>query len=610
MEYILKRIRKLNIIEGLILSFICGWVFTSLVCKSADNISNLEFVTTISISKLASYMIAFIVASFALYILEQSALRLLMFLSVFLYSALCCYNSASIEWGSRYNNYDGKVYFTAIMCLLSVLAFIYVRDDIFFIVSKLNIGRKSFIAISVSAGILLFAFISLLGIYRYYSFSNSTFDFGIFTQMYEHMAKYFTPITTLERNYSLSHFAVHFSPVYYIALPVYYLFRHPVNVDLIEALMLALPVFPIILLSKHFNFSRKLTLGIILLYIVYPVTSCGAEYDMHENCFLIFMILMTLYAIESNRHLMFVIFMFLTMSVKEDAPIYILTIGLFMLLSNKAKIRGIIMLITGGSYFIIVTAIMEAHGLGIMDNRFKNLYYDADGSLLQIVRTLITNPVYVISQFINESPNSSTKISFMICVFLPLILILISCGRKFSRDVLLVPLVLINLIPTYPYMHNICYQYGFGPMALLFYIVILNINDLKEIDYRKTKSQISIGIICGILLFSSQVFPYLTKYYNKYEADKASYHQMESVLNSIPEDASVSASGFLTPHLSSHTTVYDQSHTELDVIRDTDYLAIDLRSKPEQDKFKSLLDTDKYVLVKKIDKKIAIYKKK
>ena len=268
MEYILKRIRKLNIIEGLILSFICGWVFTSLVCKSADNISNLEFVTTISISKLASYMIAFIVASFALYILEQSALRLLMFLSVFLYSALCCYNSASIEWGSRYNNYDGKVYFTAIMCLLSVLAFIYVRDDIFFIVSKLNIGRKSFIAISVSAGILLFAFISLLGIYRYYSFSNSTFDFGIFTQMYEHMAKYFTPITTLERNYSLSHFAVHFSPVYYIALPVYYLFRHPVNVDLIEALMLALPVFPIILLSKHFNFSRKLTLGIILLYIV------------------------------------------------------------------------------------------------------------------------------------------------------------------------------------------------------------------------------------------------------------------------------------------------------------------------------------------------------
>lgn len=60
---------------------------------------------------------------------------------------------------------------------------------------------------------------------RYYKLCTPAFDFGIFTQMFENMKDGLGPVTTVERNYELSHFAVHFSPAYYLMLPFYMLFR-------------------------------------------------------------------------------------------------------------------------------------------------------------------------------------------------------------------------------------------------------------------------------------------------------------------------------------------------------------------------------------------------
>ena len=59
---------------------------------------------------------------------------------------------------------------------------------------------------------------------RYLLNWSSTFDFGIFSQMYYYMKETFLPLTTCERDGLLSHFAVHMSPAYYLFLPIYWLF--------------------------------------------------------------------------------------------------------------------------------------------------------------------------------------------------------------------------------------------------------------------------------------------------------------------------------------------------------------------------------------------------
>ncbi len=607
MNKIKRKLTTLNIIECLVISFITGWVLHCLCTNIPSKISRLNSVTQHSLVYTIAGILSFGIATMILYVFYASYARIVMFLSTMIFSITCAYNSSKIDFALSYNNADGKIYFSVFMCFLSILAFMYVKEDIYDLIEKYHLSDIKMMSITAIFGILLALFISLLGAYRYMSFSNSTFDFGIFTQMYESMATDFTPVTTLERNQVLSHFAVHFSPIYYIALPIYLLFRHPITVNVIQAIMLALPVVPLVMIGRKFEFSNKLIFASILLYTLYPATACGAEYDMHENCFLLFMILFTIYGIETRNHLVLIIFMLLTMMVKEDAPIYILVLGLYLIVSNRGKLRGIFMMICGAFYFGIVSFFMKSMGLGIMDNRFKNLYYDHDGSLFQILRTVLTNPAYVISQFVHDAPNSVSKISYLLLMLTPVFLILITTRKQYSRFLLLIPFVLINLIPTYSYMHNICFQYNFGPMALIFYILLLNMRDMKPNDYPKLKNYLCIGILCNLILFSSFVFPYFVRYYEKYHNNSEIYQEIEQSIKNLDSAASVSASGFLTPHLYRHKIVYDQTHTNLSESRFTRYLVVDIHTANEEKQFSSLLQSGRYHLIDSVEGWIQIY---
>ena len=82
--------------------------------------------------------------------------------------------------------------------------------------------------------------ITFLGTYwKYASFSTSTYDFGIFAQMFEMMKDTGAPLTTVERDELLSHFAVHFSPVFYLLLPGYFLVQGPEYLLLVQAAAVA-----------------------------------------------------------------------------------------------------------------------------------------------------------------------------------------------------------------------------------------------------------------------------------------------------------------------------------------------------------------------------------
>lgn len=81
---------------------------------------------------------------------------------------------------------------------------------------------------------------------RYLLNWSSTFDFGIFSQMYYYMKETLLPLTTCERDGLLSHFAVHMSPAYYLFLPIYWLFPNPITLFVIQAGVIAAGVVPAI----------------------------------------------------------------------------------------------------------------------------------------------------------------------------------------------------------------------------------------------------------------------------------------------------------------------------------------------------------------------------
>lgn len=594
-----------QIIEGFFVSVLGGWAFTSLLKGSYTKINNINYVAQDKFAITIMLIIVFSgVFAFTYYKFSNVA-RIMMFMFIYAFFMMSAYNGCSYNWNETAKNPIGNICFDAVLCFIAVLAFLYVKDDIFDIVAEFKIDKKKTNIIVAIVGILLFAFVGIITVYRYLTYSNSTFDFGIFTQMYENMKQTGSISTTLERNRVLSHFGVHFSPIFYIALPIYFIFPSPVTVQLIQAFMVALPVIPIVLISRKYKLSNWMTVGAVLLYALYPATAGGTLYDIHENCFLTFLILMAIWAIEKKKNILTAIMVLLVFFVKEDAPVYIMVLGTFYLFSRKDKKRGLILMVVSAIYFIIATSVVKSYGLGIMDNRFSNLFYDQQKGLSQLIRTVLVNPGYVISQIVaNYDANGMEKIGYILLMFVPMAAVIFRNGKKYSRFILISPVIVINLLTLYVYQHDITFQYNFGSIALMMYLVIMNMADLKP---KKAKVAISVAVICAGVMFMGSMAPRLNYYTSKYSQDKATYEKINIALSAVPKNASVCASGFFTPHLK-NLEMYDQNH--LEETKYTDYLVIDERYTDEKSKFDTVLSSGQYDLIYNESGIISIYRKK
>lgn len=594
-----------QIIEGFFVSVLGGWAFTSLLKGAYTKINNINYVAQDKFAITIMLIIVFSgVFAFTYYKFSNVA-RIMMFMFIYAFFMMSAYNGYSYNWNETAKNPIGNICFDAVLCFIAVLAFLYVKDDIFDIVAEFKIDKKKTNIIVAIVGILLFAFVGIITVYRYLTYSNSTFDFGIFTQMYENMKQTGSISTTLERNRVLSHFGVHFSPIFYIALPIYFIFPSPVTVQLIQAFMVALPVIPIVLISRKYKLSNWMTVGAVLLYALYPATAGGTLYDIHENCFLTFLILMAIWAIEKKKNILTAIMVLLVFFVKEDAPVYIMVLGTFYLFSRKDKKRGLILMVSSAIYFIIATSVVKSYGLGIMDNRFSNLFYDQQKGLSQLIRTVLVNPGYVISQIVaNYDANGMEKIGYILLMFVPMAAVIFRNGKKYSRFILISPIIVINLLTLYVYQHDITFQYNFGSIALMMYLVIMNMADLKP---KKAKVAISVAVICVGVMFMGSMAPRLNYYTSKYSQDKATYEKINIALSAVPKNASVCASGFFTPHLK-NLEMYDQNH--LEETKYTDYLVIDERYTDEKSKFDTVLSSGQYDLIYNESGIISIYRKK
>ncbi len=120
-----------------------------------------------------------------------------------------------------------------------------------------EIPKKALTILCILCGVFLAVFVGVLTIVKYLSHLTPTYDFGIFSQMYHYMSETLIPYTTCERQMLLSHFAVHFSPILYIALPFYLIFPHPTTILAVQAIAVAAAVFPLCKLCRHFSLSGK-----------------------------------------------------------------------------------------------------------------------------------------------------------------------------------------------------------------------------------------------------------------------------------------------------------------------------------------------------------------
>ena len=435
---------------------------------------------------------------------------------------------------------------------------------------------KLYVWITVGLAVAFFTLVSAWTVARIYIFSCPTYDFGIFAQMFYNMKETGLPLTTLERDGSLSHFAVHVSPIYYLILPFYWLVPYPATLQVLQAAIIASAVIPLWKIGKHHGLSGVQRTLICALLLLYPAFSGGTSYDIHENCFLTPLILWLLYGIDRKNTPITVIAAFLTLLVKEDAAVYVAVIALWLTVKTllhfkknkeiKNLITAISLLILSVGYFFIVTGYLAKHGDGVMTYRYENFMYDDSSSLITVIKSIILNPMKAIYECVD-----SEKLSFIFITLLPL-LGLPLLTRRYERYILLIPYILVNLMSDYTYQHSIFFQYTFGSIAFLIYLTVINLADLKIKLKRVTILIVALAL--SVWCFTSTILP-TAIYFPAMAIMKAEkYQEIREVLDSIPNDATVSATTFYTTYLSSREVIYDVEYCTKEHLFESEFIVL------------------------------------
>lgn len=436
---------------------------------------------------------------------------------------------------------------------------------------------------ALTVGLCLFACVWTVS--RVLGFTSTTYDMGIFSQMFYSMKETGAPMTTLERDKLLSHFAVHISPIYYLLLPFYAIAPYPATLQVLQVLVVLSGVIPLWKLGAHHGLTPWKKLLLCALLLLYPAFLGGVGYDIHENCFLTPMLLWLFYSLDKKNVGLISLFTFLTLCIKEDAAVYVAVIGLWLLVKTllqkerdkKTLLTAICIL--GGSllWFFLATTYLKHRGDGVMEERYFNCMYNGNRSLWAVVRCIIVHPLKLVYECMDRQ-----KLKYIVLTMAPL-LGLPLLTRRYERFLLLIPYVLINLITDFNYQHDIFYQYSFGSTAFLLYLYLLNLKDLPK-ERLKTVFLVG-GVAVAAMAFTLVVVPKAMKYPSNYLRNRTYYTQLHQTLAEIPEDASVTANINYTVPLSQRTEIYDISHTSIENLLSSEYVVLDLRSANFYDRF-------------------------
>ncbi|MBQ0009642.1 MAG: DUF2079 domain-containing protein, partial [Ruminococcus sp.] len=411
-------------------------------------------------------------------------------------SALACTIAASLR--------KSDFFFLLTLIFGLFFVFLYFESKNRVLLASIRISDRAAVILSVSMAVLSFAVMAAIGVLRYKTFSSPNFDFGIFCNMFYHMKETGLPLVSCERDALMSHFAVHLSPICYLLLPIYALFPAPPTLVVCQSALLASGAIPLFLIARRQKLSPGLQLFIVGLYSFFPALSMGTFYDFHENCFLAPLLLWTVFFCLEKKRLPAILTALAACMVKEDAPVYVFLLALFLFFGEKDRLFAAVLGMMAAAYFAGAVFLLDRFGLGIMSGRYDNLIADPADGLLGVFKTAWQNPAYVMTWMFKTNDGGSDKLAYLLSLLLPLGFLPL-CSGKPSRYLLSSP-ILINLITAYPYQYQLRFQYHFGILALLFTGLVQNI---KEMSHSVRRVLCSLAACACLTLYCANVVPVL-----------------------------------------------------------------------------------------------------
>ncbi len=462
--------------------------------------------------------------------------------------------------------------FSAIASIYSRIVFI--ASELLFLIilvlwnkTKLNIIKKIENIISNRRHeVFLILFIILYVIYfttasflRFDNFYTGRFDLGNMDQtVWNTINGRIFQLTNPDGVNTISRLSIHSDFLLIFISPLYLIWSDPRMLLLFQTIVLASGSVFVYLISTRVLTDKNLSLTFAAAYLLYPALGYVNLYDFHPVALATTFLLSAYYFYIKRHYVLFTVFAILAAFTKEQVWAIISLFGLYVFLKEvimrskitKEALYGISLSLGSAIFFVLlITKIIPLFRGG---NHFAIEYYSQFGSSAsEIIKNILFDPLKTITTLTEGSrlyylSQLLGPLGYLSLVF-PFFLIFT------------IPDLLINLLSANPQLHQIYYQYSSTVTPFVFISSIYAAKFLLSKFKILTNEKIAIYILIATLisLYITGPLPFSKKpNIDMFTKQLENGRVITNVINSIPQNLSVSSTNNLGAHLSQREHIY------------------------------------------------------
>jgi uncharacterized membrane protein len=352
----------------------------------------------------------------------------------------------------------------------------------------------------------------------------------------------------------------------YLFLPIYALWPRPETLLVLQSFLLGLSALPLYGFARR-HVSDLMAAAVAITFLCYyPMHS--ANFSEFQNVpIATFFLFSLVWAAETRRWVLCGLATAAALLLREDIPIGVAVIGGFLLLSGYRSFPGFVIATVALSYFVYLRFhVMDDAGEWWYPNMYKDLWADGEKGYKSVIKTLITNPLFVLSKLVVEK-----KLIYLLHLLVPVAFL---PARRWYLWAAFVPGVFLTLLVTNydpPTLFSFHYVMHWAPF--LFLAVPLALESIGEsLDSGLVRMRAAATtMVCASLVltynygaFAARAtslkggYNFIDFEYTPAEAER--YRRLQTLVEMIPKDASVAATETVGPHVSSRVKMFTMRH--------------------------------------------------
>ena len=407
----------------------------------------------------------------------------------------------------------------------------------------------------VSLGVMVFAVVfGSLGVQNHRNFGTWSYDMGIYDQALWLMSRFGDTFMSVR---GLDVWGHHVNLIGYAFVPFYWLGAGPEFLYVAQAIALALGAVPVYLIARDRFTNPWMGLCFAVVYLMYAPVQWISWAMFHPEALVITPFLFAWWFATRERWGWYTAMVLLALSTREDVALAVFVLGavIMVVLRNAPDRRrvvrmGVGTMVLGLLWYLVCTRIVLMHFNGGEEPFYITYFYGNYGRTAgEIITTILRHPDRVVSDAVQHD-----RLVFYKQLSWPMGWTLLANPLGL---LMAAPQMLASVIGLSPYARMIRYQYT---SVMIAPILIASINGAYAFwRFRVARVILPIWLL-GCAYVSNVAWspsPLNERDSLVWSRPAARHESLRTALAMVPDDASVTASYQLLPHLAHRREVYD-----------------------------------------------------